>query len=163
MISGKVKFLKILSSFSETQRLVTWDLMGENFIPVFLRFKLWGWNSICIHPHYRWLFLLHVLKSPAWTRGNFTAEHSGVQRRATNGFETIYDIRPPSTCISIYLVSLTYTLFFQNHKQSCWNFMWKCLRGWKLTPLWSLQPHGGCLTKASLSRLSRNVFLTCSK
>lgn len=48
---------------------------------------------------------------------------------AINAFETIYDFRPTSTCISIYLVSLIYTLFFQNHKHSCWNFMWKCLRG----------------------------------
>lgn len=77
----------------------------------------------------------HVLKPPALTGGNFTVEHSGVQTESHKWFETIYDIRPPSTCISIYLVSLTYTLFFQNHKHRCWNFMWKCLRGGKLTPL----------------------------
>lgn len=77
--------------------------------------------------------------------------------RATNGFRTIYDIRPPTTCISIYLVSLTYTLFFQNHKHRCWNFMWKRLRGWKLTPLWSLQPRGGCGNKS----LFVEAFLKC--
>lgn len=50
MISRKVKFIKIYSSFCNTQRLVTSDLMGKIFILIFLRFKLWGWNLICIHP-----------------------------------------------------------------------------------------------------------------
>lgn len=59
----------------------------------------------------------------------FSAERSAMQTSAINAFETIYDFRPTSTCISIYLVSLICTLFFQNHKHSCWNFMWKCLRG----------------------------------
>lgn len=84
------------------------------------------------------------------TADDFTAEHSDMQMIAINAFETIYDFRPTSTCISIYLVSLIYTLFFQNHKHSCWNFMWKCLRGWKLTPLWAEQSHSCCWTKASL-------------
>lgn len=60
---------------------------------------------------------------------DFSAERTAMQTSAINAFETIYDFRPTSTCISIYLVSLIYTLFFQNHKHSCWNFMWKCLRG----------------------------------
>ena len=138
--------------------------MGTSIVPVFLRFKWWGWRLGSAHTrHTRGLFPPHVLQPPALTGGDFTAEHSGMQTESHKWFETIYDIRPPSTCISIYLVSLTYTLFFQNHKHRCWNFMWKCLRGGKLTPLWSLQPHGGCSTKASLSRLSRDVFLTCSK
>lgn len=115
IISRKVTFIRIQSSSGSFQRLVTSDLM-----PGF---------SICIYHNYSQFFLLHVLKVPVLTGGNFTAQQAGEQARATNGFETIYDIRAPPTCISIYLVSLTYTLFFQNHKHSCWNFMWKCLRG----------------------------------
>lgn len=117
---------------------------GTSIIPIFRRFQRWGWAWICRHPLWSPLLPLHVLKPPARTGGNFSAELSGVQTESHKWFETIYDIRPPSACISIYLVSLTYTLFFQNHKHGCCNFMWKCLRGGKLTPLWSLQPLRGC-------------------
>lgn len=151
MICGKVKFIK---KYEAHFVMVKTCHLGRG--------QLWGRTSFaytlqpaCPCPA--------RAASPALTRLISMQNIQACKLRATNGFETIYDIRPLSTCISIYLVSLTYTLFFQNHKQSCWNFMWKCLRGWKLTPLWSSQPHGGCETKASLSRLSRNVFLTCSK
>lgn len=133
--------------------------MGGNVLPhpprPLRRLKCRGENGICIcPPSRRRVPPRALLYSPqVISLQNVQA----CKPRATKGFRTIYDIRPPSTCISIYLVSLTYTLFFQNHKHRCWNFMWKRLRGWKLTPLWSLQPRGGCGNKS----LFVEAFLKC--
>ena len=156
---GESQSINILSSLCKTPRLVAWELM-EIFLP---------------HPppsvleiemqRREWLFAYaHLLEaSPPPRALLYSPEVISLQNvqackpRATNRFRTIYDIRTPSTCISIYLVSLTYTLFFQNHKHRCWNFMWKRLRGWKLTPLWSLQPRGGCGNKS----LFVEAFLKC--
>lgn len=141
------------------------------------------WRIVCAlfqrakRKKYRFLFLLVRTLTSTWLKKKKQKTWStrGVDRSTlgtftyldgtglvfvfllSEGFRTIYDIRPPSTCISIYLVSLTYTLFFQNHKHRCWNFMWKRLRGWKLTPLWSLQPRGGCGNKS----LFVEAFLKC--
>lgn len=136
------KIWKLILWYSKALLPQVWE--GKILSPQSQEWTLWGWNSICIHPQLQMAIPCPRASGSCNNERWFLQKTQAWKLRATNGFETIYDTQPPRTCISIYLVSLTYTLFFQNHKHRCWNFMWKCLRGWKLTPLWSVQPHSGC-------------------